>query len=1687
MIASGRRALPPIPSPPTDTRAADPQPASKGPVSHPVTDCHLSPTTIWLLQVLYTTAFSTALSFVASLATQQLQPSILFLIRNPDALVWIAALSLSSAAVQLLISYTIKRYGALVFAIIMTTRQFFSILLSSLVFRTSLSLGQCCGLGAQTPAGALSGGHSQPGVRLRTALPGEVLRSGAPLIEVPTDSLLCLVGHRLSHVHKALLLATSCAALELPWSRHLLQGSVTAAASKNGQLCLSTLVTQLQASCSSTADNATREDSFKKLLSRSYLSCVEGSAANGTNTARIMVPAALYPAYLPLAQRFNAQHPALLQVVLSPFAASPALISEMHFEATTALKPAHDGWVFPWVGALPAVDWADVLAPFQNSSMPSLDPADAGLASHTTYIPLDGTAPLLFYRTDVLADLGFDHPPATWSELVYMAGLANGSSGGGANGAGGGSTAYGVCLEMDQDCSYTWLLSSILAPYLQSNGTSQGGLFYLASMGTLPVSLMDTAAAAAALEVLAALLPLSAPTPARPPFTCSPYGSLGFQRGSCAFTMAPGYLIKVTFAPSYILRPSLELGLQTPSAPGSAPAHFPVKGLYSVVEMPGSETVLNMTTLPHGTLIPCTPDVCPYGKGSVVENATISTSQAVTSEVVVNRAPFQVGGYVGAVSSGSAPLKQQAAFQFLAFLSSAAVGSEMAENLSSPTLPFRTSTFALLGALPNTGYDPAPVAAYKDAAYNSIMHANTVVNIDVPGSTALSSLMHKAVLQAIAAAAAPHNNTVATSIMHTLYTSTTDLIAGLNAGVFTSAYIAAVNYAMDSILNMLPNLPIPAGAIAVPIVSAALAVILSAVYEVRKQRKATMLFGKVVAPGPYEDTTLLITDIQDSTALWELLPASVMDRAIKEHHQCMRKLLLKHSGYESATEGDSFILAFHCPEDALLFSMEGQVALMECNWPAMLLACEICKPIYVLQLDQDQLKHSASLEETPSVLDSKQAPKAALSISRKSNDCLREGTPEARRGSNDSTLGTAATPAAHSNSSADPSGGNASATAPGSPPLSKTSTPAPALASFSAKGLGKNVLAALVPSGSSYGSSGKAATPPAPASNKTFIAACASSWRVADASRPNIVLIFRGLRVRMGLHTGIHSDADVTYNKAAARMQYSGDILVHSKAVSDCAAGGMILLSEVTYKRLPMERLWDRAMVMHIGEYVLKEGEPGLDLYQVTGKRLMGRLGYLYKKQLSGGVLAAPLGVVAVAFVNVVGAHALRSWDVRVAQDALRTFQAEAMEGVKKFAGYLVECTDDQLLVVFHAASDALMWTLETQAALLRHDWPLELLEHEMCEELVVGDTVIFRGLRLKCGVDVGDVIGEVNAMTGRICYRGKAVTRGAQLVEIAGSSQVLCSLDAWLSGASGSAISSVSHITTEKLKLATKVLKMRTAMEKGEILLCRLDTSRTAPQSLPLPPGQQHPQQHPPSSPHSHTTLDPNPTPSSHTPHPLPFSASEPPSRTTSGWESLLLVPSQSPVGLVRMELDEEECRTDSISISLDNPFTLLARNASGDVSGEDLGLTVLPGRGGSLTLEASPVSGAGIDRRGPVLSRLGGGGLLLGPSPGGRGVFVAHASAATLEEGGGSGGVGGGAFGPGEGVGCVAESAEKYNTGSPAPLLDTRAYAPAPAALPPSSAPWSVLDKSYITAAPLTTVLEASASVETATGDKE
>ena len=41
------------------------------------------------------------------------------------------------------------------------------------------------------------------------------------------------------------------------------------------------------------------------------------------------------------------------------------------------------------------------------------------------------------------------------------------------------------------------------------------------------------------------------------------------------------------------------------------------------------------------------------------------------------------------------------------------------------------------------------------------------------------------------------------------------------------------------------------------------------------------LFGTVLAPKPGPECSLLVTDVQGSTQLWEALPAEVMDTALQ--------------------------------------------------------------------------------------------------------------------------------------------------------------------------------------------------------------------------------------------------------------------------------------------------------------------------------------------------------------------------------------------------------------------------------------------------------------------------------------------------------------------------------------------------------------------------------------------------------------------------------------------------------------------------------------------------------------------------------------------------------------------------------------------------------------------------------------
>ena len=68
-----------------------------------------------------------------------------------------------------------------------------------------------------------------------------------------------------------------------------------------------------------------------------------------------------------------------------------------------------------------------------------------------------------------------------------------------------------------------------------------------------------------------------------------------------------------------------------------------------------------------------------------------------------------------------------------------------------------------------------------------------------------------------------------------------------------------------------------------------------------------------------EMVTLIATDVQGSTELWEWNNKAMME-AINLHDRIMRSQMTKFGGYETATEGDAFVVAFRNPGNAVAWA-----------------------------------------------------------------------------------------------------------------------------------------------------------------------------------------------------------------------------------------------------------------------------------------------------------------------------------------------------------------------------------------------------------------------------------------------------------------------------------------------------------------------------------------------------------------------------------------------------------------------------------------------------------------------------------------------------------------------------------------------------------------------------------------------
>jgi predicted ATPase/class 3 adenylate cyclase len=103
----------------------------------------------------------------------------------------------------------------------------------------------------------------------------------------------------------------------------------------------------------------------------------------------------------------------------------------------------------------------------------------------------------------------------------------------------------------------------------------------------------------------------------------------------------------------------------------------------------------------------------------------------------------------------------------------------------------------------------------------------------------------------------------------------------------------------------------------------------TAAFPQKTEPQAILRFVSAIPSGT---VTLLFTDVQGSTRLWEAEP-DPMARALRKHDEIMRSSIERAGGYVFKTVGDSFCAAFSAAGSALSAVLESQRLLGAEDWP----------------------------------------------------------------------------------------------------------------------------------------------------------------------------------------------------------------------------------------------------------------------------------------------------------------------------------------------------------------------------------------------------------------------------------------------------------------------------------------------------------------------------------------------------------------------------------------------------------------------------------------------------------------------------------------------------------------------------------------------------------------------------------
>ncbi len=348
------------------------------------------------------------------------------------------------------------------------------------------------------------------------------------------------------------------------------------------------------------------------------------------------------------------------------------------------------GWAVELEAAGLLADLSDFVANDDKINLDDIAPFfrefNQKINGKTRLITIDGDFQMVYYRTDVLADLGME-PPRTWDEYLEIAAAANGID---MNGDG--EADFGSCMFKKRNAQSYFAIMSVAGGYLQSQGTNQGLFFNTDDM----TPLLNNAAFAEALRVYKATGEYGPPNELN--------HDIGDTRalvttGRCALMIDWGDIGPLSIDPE----------------------NSRIKDLVGAVVLPGSTRILNRET---GELEDCNDTNCPNAIDGV------------------NHTPFAAfGGWSGAINASADPKVIEAAYGFLSYMSQAEQSNFDVTQGWTGYNPYRLSQVESLDPWIEAGFSRESAENYLGAISDSLSNPNFASDLRIPGTAQYEGLV----------------------------------------------------------------------------------------------------------------------------------------------------------------------------------------------------------------------------------------------------------------------------------------------------------------------------------------------------------------------------------------------------------------------------------------------------------------------------------------------------------------------------------------------------------------------------------------------------------------------------------------------------------------------------------------------------------------------------------------------------------------------------------------------------------------------------------------------------------------------------------------------------------------------------------------------------------------------------------